>query len=73
MSILITESEFEDPLPPQLVFEVGATRACTSIATVDDDIYEEDETFSVSLSSTSNRVVITLSSAIVQIIDNDGE
>ena len=57
---------------PQLVFQVGATRACTSIVTVDDDIYEEDETFSVSLSSTSDRVVITLSSATVQIIDNDG-
>ena len=55
------------------MFQVGATRACTSIVTVDDDIYEEDETFSVSLSSTSGSVVITLSSATVQIIDNDGE
>ena len=55
------------------MFGVGTTRACTSIATVDDDIYEEDETFSVSLSSTSGSVVINLSSVTVQIIDNDGE
>ena len=54
------------------MFQVGATRACSSIATVDDDIYEEDETLSVSLSSLSGSVVITLSSATVQITNNDG-
>ena len=54
------------------MFDIGATTGCTNIATVDDNIHEEDEIFFVSLSSISDSVVITLSSATVRITDNDG-
>lgn len=55
------------------MFDVETSTVCTGIATTDDDIYEENETLSVSLSSTSDDVNIIIGSAIVEIINNDGK
>ena len=54
------------------MFDVGVNTSCTDITTDNDGIYEENETFSVSLSSTSDSVDVTVSIATVQIIDDDG-
>lgn len=46
---------------------------CFNISTADDDIYEENEQFTITLStSTIGRIVITRSSATVEITDDDG-
>ena len=47
--------------------------ACTNISTVADLIYEEDETFSVVISSTQDRLIIAVNSSIVLIMDDDSE
>lgn len=64
--------DYEEP-PSELVIEGGTTMECFNIATVDDDIYAENEVFSITLStSTTERVVITQSSAVIEITDDDG-
>ena len=40
--------------------------------TTDDEIYEADESFFATLTSTNEGVVITISSAAILITDNDG-
>lgn len=70
---LVTVTDFGTPIPSQLVFDVETSTVCTGIATIDDDIYEENETLSVSLSSTSDGVSIIIGSATVEIINNDGK
>lgn len=70
---LVTVTDFGTPIPSQLVFDVDISTVCTTIATADDDIYEENETLSVSLSSTSDGVGIIIGSATVEIINNDGK
>ena len=65
-------TDFGVPVPSQLLFNVGTTIICTDITTIDDIIHEENELFSVALSSTSNGVDIG-TGATVQITDNDGE
>lgn len=52
---------------------MGISTSCTDITTINDDIYEENETFFVSLSSTNEDIDISLSTATVQIMDNDGK
>ena len=68
-----TGPEFEDPVPPQLVFNVGSTSVCTDITINTDGVHENNETFSVALSSTSDRINFAVGTATVQIIDNDGK
>ena len=65
-------TDFGSPVPSQLLFNVGTTIICTAIMTINDIIHEENELFSVALSSTSNGVNIG-TGATVQITDNDSE
>ncbi|MGY6497476.1 MAG: Calx-beta domain-containing protein, partial [Microcella sp.] len=51
----------------------GSTRASVSIATIDDDLEEGTETFTVTISDPVNATLGTSVTATVQIIDNDGE
>jgi hypothetical protein len=64
-------TDFGIPVPSQLVFNVGVTSVCTSITTDDDTTHEENESFSVALSSTTNNVNVGISTATVLITDND--
>lgn len=73
MFSLDTVTDFRIPVPSQLVFDVGISTACADIATDNDNIYEENETLLVSLTSTSNGVNITVGSATVEITNNDGK
>ena len=59
------------PVPSQLSFDVGVSSLCTNITTTDDEVYEENESFTVSLSSTSSNVDVSGSIATVLITDDD--
>ena len=50
----------------------NGSRECFNITIIDDSIIEDTEFFRVSLTSTSNNVIVTSSSATVWITDNDG-
>ena len=65
-------NDYEEPQPPLLELDVGVTTACSSLATIDDEIYEGNESFLVVLSSGSSDIAIAVSLATVLITDNDG-
>ena len=60
------------PVPSQLFFDVGISGLCTNIMTTNDEVYEDNESFTVSLSSTSSNVDVSGSIATVLITNNDG-
>ena len=60
------------PVPSQLVFDVGVSSLCTDITTIDDGVFEGNETFLVSLSSANANVDVSGSTATVVIIDTNG-
>ena len=65
--------DYGDPHPTMLEFEVGITTVCSSILTVDDETYEDSESFSVVLHSANESIVIAVSSATVSITNDDRE
>lgn len=74
MSLRIFNSvtDYEDPMPSRLVFDVGTTHTCVNITTVTDTVYEDDESFLVTLSSTRDGLDIFISTATVHITNDDG-
>ena len=55
-----------------MTFTAGVERVqCLSVSNEDDQIFEDDTTFTVTLSSTQNRVTAT-DMTTVTIVDNDG-
>jgi beta-glucanase (GH16 family) len=56
-----------------VTFLAGQVRASVTVATIDDDIAESTETFTLTLSDPTGAVIGSPSTATVQIIDNDGE
>ncbi len=67
-----------DPGPYDAVFLAGETnsssRTCVDITILDDDIFESDHTFVVSISAATPSAVIVDSMPVsVTIIDDDGE
>ena len=67
------ESDFEPPVPSQLEFGVGVTTTCTNIMTIDDDVYEYDESFTVYLSPVTDNVNISFNTTRVIIINDDSK
>ena len=72
-------SDFTVDTSTSLVFDSGLTdngdTECVTITIIDDDIYEEDQQFTVnidSVDSTSAAMIGMLSSTDVVIQDNDG-
>ena len=65
-------SDYGEP-PSQLVIEAGDTMDCVNIATVDDDIHEENEQFFIALSSATVGVGIAQGTATIEITDDDGK
>ena len=59
-------SDYGVPVPSQLVFAVGVSSLCTDVTTTDDGVYEENESFTVSLLSRGNVDITT-----VTITNND--
>ena len=54
---------------------LGAREAstCTDIMTTDDEIYEDDESFFATLSSTNAEIFVAINSAAILITDDDGK
>ena len=65
--------DYGTPVPQLLVFNVGTTRLCTDITTVDDEVYEDTESFRVSISliNTNDNIEVTVPTATVLITDDD--
>ena len=55
-----------------LTFDQSNTRACGDISITPDDIYEGDETFSVTLTTGDEDVTLEPDGGVVTITDNDG-
>jgi hypothetical protein len=66
-------SDYDLTQPAELVLFAGETRTCTDIMTTDDEIYEDDESFFATLSSTNEDVLVTINSAVILITDDDGK
>ena len=55
-----------------LIFDGSNTRQCNEVAITDDNIYEDDETFSVTLTTGDEDVTLEPDNGIVTITDDDG-
>jgi len=55
-----------------LTFDESSTRVCGDISITPDDIYEDDETFSVTLTTGDGDVTLEPDSGVVTITDEDG-
>ena len=65
-------NDYGVPFPSELVFDVGVSTFCTDITTTDDAVYEGNESFLVFLTSASENVDVTGSTATVLITDSEG-
>ena len=68
----VITDDYIEPLS-SLVVEPGDTLLCANISTVADLVYEEDEIFSVVISSEQERVIIIDNSSTVLILNDDSE
>jgi len=66
-------NDYAQPTPMELVFEQGTARQCASISISDDAILENNELFSVQLTTTDQAVMLSPSSATVTIEDDDSK
>lgn len=57
----------------ELLFEQQPTPQCTDIQIVNDSILENDESFSINLTTDVLSVILSPNVATVVIIDNDGK
>ena len=73
LPIVTASGDFSDVSDHELTFQSAAVSQCTDISIEDDTILENDEVFSVQLSTLDQDVNLTLSTAIVTIEDNDSE
>ena len=55
-----------------VTFEAGSTQTTVSVPITDDNVVENEETFTAVLSSSESDVTIGDDTATVTIIDNDG-
>ena len=55
-----------------VTFEAGVTQTTVSVPIIDDNVVENNEMFTTSLSSTEANVMISEGTATVTVLDNDG-
>ena len=60
------------PSSVEVTFSSGSDLICLEKRTIDDNVVESEETFTVSLTTSQERVVFIRDSAVVVIADNDG-
>ena len=51
----------------------SSNQQCVNITIVDDNVLESLETFSVTIDTSVDRVVLEPNTTVVEIVDNDGE
>ena len=57
----------------EFTFSSSSLQQCVNIAIVDDSVSEQLETFSVTIDTSVDRVVLEPNTTVVEIVDNDGE
>ena len=67
----MSESDFSGKLTTPITFSDGQSSRTVTIQSIDDQVYENTETFEVLLSSPSAGYSIVSDSAVVTILDND--
>ena len=65
-------NDYRSIAPTDLTFAVATNQVCTEIVIFDDNILENDETFTISMESLSESIIILTDSSIVTIMDDDG-
>ena len=65
--------DYAQPTPMELTFLQGVSQQCANISIFDDAILENDEFFSVSLTTTNQAVTLSPSSATITIGDDDSK
>ena len=60
-----------DAVAEVLIFSASVNRICRNVSSVDDDILEEDEDFTLTLNTTDSSVNLIPDEAIVTITDDD--
>ena len=73
--ILTVPGDFAQPTPADLTFLPGTTLQCANISISDDAVLENDELFSVQLTSTDPAVILSpsASSATITIGNDDSK
>ena len=64
--------DFTPVAVPNLVFQDGQ-ELCTNIMLIDDSIHEDQETFTIAITTTDSAANLGTSAALVTISDNDGK
>ena len=57
----------------EFTFSSSSNQQCVNITIVDDNVLESLETFSVTIDTSVDRVVLEPNTTVVEIVDNDGE
>ena len=57
----------------EFTFSSSSLQQCVNIAIQDDNVLEPSETFSVTIDTSVDRVMLEPNITIVEIVDNDGE
>ena len=68
---MFSESDY-GAIQAELVLGAGITTDCIDVLTIDDEIYEDDESFQITFPPAINNLISTGTPAPVFIIDNDG-
>ena len=73
MSIVLSSSApgDYDAVLEVLIFSASVNRICRNVSSVEDDILEEDEDFTLTLNTTDSSVNLNPDEAIVTISDDD--
>ena len=71
-SLSFSASDYNHTQSAALVLGAGISSTCIDIVIINDEVYEENESFLATVSTTNDNVVVTISSAVVLIIDDDG-
>ena len=72
MFLIISEPLDYGRISVQLTFNATVSRACADVTIVDDDEFEVEESFNVTLTTTDGDVTLEPKSGIILITDEDG-
>ena len=70
--LIISEPMDYGRISLQLTFNATVSRACADVTIVDDDVFEIEESFNVTLTAINGDVTLEPDSGIIFITDEDG-
>ena len=69
----VAASDYQVNQQKEIMISAGNTFGCIAIATIEDNIYEDDELFTVTLTSQDTHLVFGVGVAVINIIDDDSK